>query len=86
MRGITLLFCTGLIGSAAVYLTVYKKKAREAEQAAEEIKKELDALRASIWRKRVLMLKVAAVSTVAIYVAVKVRQLYIHVTSPKQIK
>lgn len=70
-----------------MYLTVYRKKAREAEQAAEEIKKELEALKANIWRKRVLMLKIAAVSTVTIYLTVKVRELYLYLTSSvKEIK
>ena len=87
MKPITIFLCGGLIGSAAVYLKFFSNKAKKAELSVRQIKQELHELKESIQRKRILMLKVAAASTVAIYLMIKVRSLYMHMTSSfKQIK
>ena len=81
----------GLIGSAALYFKYVNGKVAKSELSAgkrlKEVKQELEDLKESIYRKRILMIKIAAVSTAAIYLSIRLRAFHEYATSPsKRIK
>lgn len=91
MNRLSIFVVGGLVGSVAVYIKLFKSKATEAELSAgkrlKEVRQELEELKQNIHRKRILMLKVAAASTVAIYLTIQLRAFYSYLTSPiKNIK
>ena len=75
----------GLIGSAALYYKYINGKAAKAELSAgkrlKEVRQELEDLKESIYRKRILMIKIAAASTAALYLTIRLRAFCAHATS-----
>jgi hypothetical protein len=77
MGRLLIFICGGVIGSAALCYHLYTRKSEEADKLKHEILK----MKENIRKKRMLILKAASATAVAIVVIVKARSIYSRVIS-----
>jgi hypothetical protein len=77
MGRLLIFVCGGIVGSAALCYHLYTRKSAEADKLKHEILK----MKENIRKKRVLILKAASATAVAVVVIVKARSIYSRVIS-----
>jgi hypothetical protein len=77
MGRLLIFICGGVVGSAALCYHLYTRKSAEADR----LKHEISRMQENIRKKRMLILKAASATAVAIVVIVKVRSIYSRIIS-----
>lgn len=77
MGRLLVFICGGVVGSAALCYHLYTRKSEEADK----LKHEISRMKEDIRKKRIMMLKTASVTAVAIVAIIKARSIYLRLIS-----